>query len=295
MYFAHSTARADRSDWQPLACHLKRVAALAGQTAGKFHAAQLALLAGLAHDLGKYSVAFARRLAGSPERVDHSTAGAQEVTRLVKAGSPSERRMAEMVAYAIAGHHAGLPDRTGDASSLEERLAKPIPSLDPVWRSEVTLDPPGGVLYGFRPHDDKARRGFQLAALGRFVFSALVDADRRDTRAFDRSVSGGPADHVWPRLPDIADDLVARLDRHLEDVATRGGGETSLNRLRARILAHVTARAEDGRGFYTLTVPTGGGKTLTVTRFALGHARRWKLDRIIYAIPFTGARIETSP
>ena len=106
MFFAHSTNRKDRSDWQTLPDHLMAVAALAAERGGKFGARRAAALAGILHDLGKYSAAFQRRLDGSGEAVDHSTAGAKHVGRLVVGGA--DRGMAELIAYAIAGHHAGL-------------------------------------------------------------------------------------------------------------------------------------------------------------------------------------------
>src|SRR4051812_31603733 len=111
MFFAHSTDCEDKSNWQPLRSHLAQVAMLAATRGDKFGARKAANLAGLLHDLGKYTPGFQRRLTGSEERVDHSTAGAQEVVRLVAGGM--DKGMAELIAYAIAGHHAGLPDREG--------------------------------------------------------------------------------------------------------------------------------------------------------------------------------------
>src|SRR5580704_3777160 len=147
MFFAHSTNRKDRSDWQILPDHLMAVAGLAGERGSKFGAQRAATLAGLLHDLGKYSAAFQRRLDGSGEAVDHSTAGAKHVGRLVVGGA--DRGMAELIAYAIAGHHAGLPDREGEIGSLTERLDKSIEPLDPVWPLELSPEPTD-LLPGFR-------------------------------------------------------------------------------------------------------------------------------------------------
>ena len=91
MHFAHSTMNPDRIDWQPLSEHLKEVAKLAGARGNKFGAALAAALAGSLHDLGKYTEAFQLRLAGSPTRVDHSTAGAQVALDLAKSGALSDR------------------------------------------------------------------------------------------------------------------------------------------------------------------------------------------------------------
>src|SRR5258708_5640446 len=120
MFFAHSGNSDDRSGWQTLRGHLVTVGALAAGRGAKFGAQKAAALAGLLHDLGKYSVAFQRRLGGSSESVDHSTAGAQQVIQLATGGM--DRGMAELIAYVIAGHHAGLPYPEGTDASLTERL-----------------------------------------------------------------------------------------------------------------------------------------------------------------------------
>src|ERR1700733_14357939 len=120
MFFAHSTSNKTKSDWQILRSHLAAVATLAAERGGKFGAQKAAALAGLLHDLGKYSVAFQRRLDGPGTAVDHSTAGAQEVRQLLGA----DGGVAELIAYAIAGHHAGLPDKEGETGSLADRFKK---------------------------------------------------------------------------------------------------------------------------------------------------------------------------
>jgi CRISPR-associated endonuclease/helicase Cas3 len=116
MYFAHSIGSRSQDNWQRLDEHLNEVANLASRFATAFGTANAAGLAGLLHDLGKYSSAFQARLSGAPDSVDHSTAGAVEVMALVKGGR--DLVAAELIAYAIAGHHAGLPDKFGGDSSL---------------------------------------------------------------------------------------------------------------------------------------------------------------------------------
>lgn len=261
------------------------------EIAAKFRGAKAALLAGLAHDLGKYSPPFQARLEGSEIRVDHSTAGAREVVRPAS-GSPQSAQMAEVVAYAVAGHHAGLPDRHGGPSSLEHRLkASDIPDLDPAWHGEVNLGSAG--VADLDPHPD-GHAAFQLSFHGRMIFSALVDADRRDTEEHAARTGQEPEKpRHWPRLSERVDGMIEALDAHSASLAGRNTDPT-LNAIRNEVLRTVTARGQDRQGVFTLTVPTGGGKTLTVTRFALGHARRWNLDRIVYAIPFTSVIDQTA-
>jgi CRISPR-associated endonuclease/helicase Cas3 len=143
MYFAHSICDKSKSDWQVLSSHLAAVATLAAERGDKFGVQKAAALAGLFHDLGKYSAAFQRRLDGGPS-VDHATAGAQQVRNLPGA----DRGMTELIAYAIAGHHGGLPDKEGETGSLADRLKKSVP-LDPAWKDEV-VSAAAGLMPNFR-------------------------------------------------------------------------------------------------------------------------------------------------
>lgn len=290
MFFAHSILNRTEEQWEPLSGHLNEVSRLAGRYGEAFGAGALCAMAGLFHDLGKYSAAFQARLRGSTAMVDHSTAGAAIVNGVVPA---SERHLAELIGYAIAGHHAGLPDRRGTTgSSLSERLAGfDEGTLDAVWREELGR-PPAPLMPSLRwVKDDKERFAFQFALLGRMVFSALVDADFKATEAFYASVAGYRPDRDWPALADRLDDLIARLDGKF---AAFGPPRDQIGRLRQEILTHVRGKAAEAPGLFTLTVPTGGGKTLTSLAFALEHARRHGKRRIIYAIPFTAIIDQTA-
>ncbi len=121
-YYAHSAENCGESHWQTLKSHAENVAALAAQFAEPFGAADIARYTGLLHDLGKYSDPFQLRLAGSPQRVDHATAGAKEAIA-------RWQLMGKLMAYCIAGHHAGLANGSGEGkgrSTLQERLAAQI-------------------------------------------------------------------------------------------------------------------------------------------------------------------------
>ncbi|WP_159585844.1 CRISPR-associated helicase Cas3' [Chelativorans xinjiangense] len=289
MFFAHSTEDTSCSDWQLLHRHLIDVAELAAQFAVVFGAERATRLAGLLHDLGKYTPAFQARLTGALEKVDHSTAGAAETFTLVSA--IADRAMAELIAYAIAGHHAGLPDRIGDGS-LAERLKKQLEPLDPSWRDEIAPDAVG-LMPDFEWSKDKDKAAFQLGFLGRMIFSCLVDADFRDTEAFYDGVKGEKKDREWPALGTIIDPLIACFEVHIADKQS-GGTASKVNQLRGEILAHVRAKASEATGLFTLTVPTGGGKTLASLGFALDHAKKNGLERIIFAIPFTSVIDQTA-
>jgi CRISPR-associated endonuclease/helicase Cas3 len=293
LHYAHSTETPDGSDWQPLRDHLKQTALRAKMLGSKFGAAKAAALAGWLHDLGKYSEAYQAYIAGrGPGGVDHSTAGAQEVLKLGLKGA--DKGMAELIAYAIAGHHAGLPDMTGaegEASALADRLEKPIPPLDPIWQSQIEVDLSGLFPDGIKPVPNKG--GFQIAFLGRMIFSCLVDADFLDTEAFYAAVDGRQIDRTWPMLSDKIAQMIVCLDAHMAE-KRRTSVDSTLNRLRGEIMSHVRQKAALPRGVFTLNVPTGGGKTLASLAFALDHAKHWNMDRIVYAIPFTSIIEQTA-
>lgn len=229
------------------------------------------------------------RLLGAREPVDHSTAGAALVMKLARG---DDRIIAELIAYAIAGHHAGLPDKHGESlSTLGERLKSFDPaSIDTAWEGEVAADATG-LLPKLHWQPDGQRAAFQLALLGRMLFSCLIDADFKDTERFYGSIEGRFFDREWPRLADILPGLLARYEAHMDRVRK---ADSAINILRASILDHVRGRAADAPGLFTLTVPTGGGKTLASLGFALDHARTHGHERIIYAIPFTAIIDQTA-
>ncbi|MFD2191584.1 CRISPR-associated endonuclease Cas3'' [Pistricoccus aurantiacus] len=274
MYYAHSLLERSKTDWQTLESHLTSVGKLAAQRAGRFGAAGLGEAAGLLHDLGKYTQAFQQRLEGSPKRVDHSTAGA--IVAREKLG-----QLGHLLAYAIAGHHAGLANGRdiGERTPLSERFLADLPELDPVWCNEISLPTNLPSPNDFSPRRD--RGNFQLAFLTRMLFSCLVDADFIDTEHFyaqhERGLpvarGGGPA--------------LEALRKSLNQYLSGFKADSDVNRLRSEILTHVRGQAELSPGRFTLTVPTGGGKTLASLAFALDHAIAHGMDRVIYVIPFT--------
>ncbi|WP_329743289.1 CRISPR-associated endonuclease Cas3'' [Dyella sp. A6] len=276
-FYAHSTKRTDKADWQPLHEHLTTVGNLAAEFATTFGAQMLAQPTGQLHDLGKYTERFQLRLEGKSSKVDHATWGAR--IALNRYG-PS---LGHLLAYGIAGHHAGLANGKGGKSrtSLRDRLDSSLPDLLPAWEQELSLPDVSelGLPSGFRPRRD--RGAFQLTLLARMLFSCLVDADFIDTDEFYRRIEGrSPRKKKDP--PDLKE-LRSRLDARLATFQA----DTDVNCLRAGILAHVRKQSVLEPGLFSLTVPTGGGKTLASLAFALDHAIAHGLRRVIFVIPFT--------
>lgn len=274
MFYAHSTDDKNKTDWQALDDHLLTVAALAADRAARFDSADAARVAGMLHDLGKYSRAFQKRLEGAAARVDHSTMGA--IVARDRFGP-----IGQLLAYAIAGHHAGLANGRdpGERTPLRHRLQADIPAVDTSWQAQLSLpvELPAPAHFTLR----RDRACFQYAFLTRMLFSCLVDADFIDTEAFytrhekGMAVARGGRPQLQP--------LREALDQHLATFRV----DNNINRLRNEILTHVRGEAEAPPGRFTLTVPTGGGKTLASLAFALDHAIAHGMDRVIYVIPFT--------
>lgn len=283
-YFAHSSLLEDKTDWEPLAEHLHKTAERAAGFAALFGLEKIAYIAALFHDLGKYSSEFQRRLEGANIRVDHSTAGAKMI---LDRATGVDRFMAELAAYAILGHHAGLPDRkTSEVSCFTERIRRFEDRLDPCWQEELK----GFDLQNLLPAwfsqvltRDNPHCSFDLSVVVRMLFSCLVDADYKETERYYAAIERREVDRHWPLLQDALPELRARFDAHMAGLNSDG----EVNRLRREILEHVRGKASMPPGLFTLTVPTGGGKTLTSLGFALDHAAAHGARRIIYSIPFT--------
>ncbi|MDO8445418.1 MAG: CRISPR-associated endonuclease Cas3'' [Deltaproteobacteria bacterium] len=263
--------------------HLRETAKLAERFAAEFGCGEWGRLAGLWHDLGKYSPEFQRyiraasgldaHLEGKPGRVDHSTAGGlHAVDRFNKLG--------RIFAYVIAGHHAGLPDwqgATAGMAALAQRLQN-IKLLDTALSAAI----PKEILEQHLP-TERAKSGTELSRSLwlRMLFSCVVDADFLDTEAFfepDKTKARG----CYPTLTD----LLPQFDEFMKGKQAEANA-TDVNRIRTKILDQCRSKACEAPGIYTLTVPTGGGKTLSSMAFALNHALIHSKRRIIYVIPYT--------
>lgn len=285
-YFAHSGTRSDKSDWQTLKGHLHSVAEVAEQNSRYFNANKLSYLAGLFHDLGKYTPEFQDRLEGSPNKVDHATAGAKVAAEILPPP------WSNLIAYAIAGHHAGLANGSGEGDRrrvLKERLnlqfGRELPLLDnEAWKSELVIPSIESLSPQISPNPDVDLQGFQYAFLIRMIFSCLVDADFIDTDKFYKNLEGKPL--LRGGYPQLAE-LKLRLDDALAEMIKKSDPAKKVNQLRKEILDNARLKAQLPPGLFTLTVPTGGGKTLSSMAFALDHALAHDFRRVIYVIPFT--------
>lgn len=285
-FIAHSSENSEKIEHQPLKEHSENVAALAASHAAHFGGQELARVSGLLHDLGKYSADFQARIRGANKRVDHSTWGA-------KVAIEKYRQLGHLIAYGIVGHHAGLADGSGvggKRQTVDARLAdKSLPVLDAHWQQELTLPTEQGLMAGI-VSSLKIRKScpsFSLSFLVRMIFSSLVDADFIDTeRYYDNFKTEGEKrsanrDKKMPTL----DELREALNNHL--ARFEKSRHEGINQIRADILKYARARAEEAPGLFSMNVPTGGGKTLASLAFALDHAIKHGLRRVIYVIPYT--------
>jgi CRISPR-associated helicase Cas3/CRISPR-associated endonuclease Cas3-HD len=237
--------------------HSNNVSRLAARFASAFGAEKEGALVGLCHDFGKYSQEFQERLAGrgGPGKPDHATAGARELAK-------HYGEYGKMLAYASIGHHSGLPDTGSEASGFTQRMKKPIPKYD-VSEIAIGLDLP--------PRRFKDMFAFQFFI--RMLFSCLVDADRLDAgnnKTDDISLSG-----FLDKLPVFTND-------------------SDIGRKRNEIRGQCLKAAERPHGLFTLSVPTGGGKTWSSMAFALKHAELHGMKRVIYSIPYTSIIEQTA-
>lgn len=324
-YIAH--IRKSDKEIQSLSAHLSEVAVIASQLAKKINAAQSGELIGLMHDFGKYSQAFQSYIKsatgvinpdedevvdfkGLKGKIDHSSAGAQWIYQtLSKIDNPKRQGVGELcgqiLAICIASHHSGLIDcvnKDGEPT-FKKRMAKGdektyldecvsfadtiildkakelsgkalVQELVSLINRIVNLSSSSQVAFSKIDH-------FNLGFLSRFLFSCLIDADRLNSAEFEDPTRKTERLETTEPVPwQIA---IQRLETYLEGKLP----QNRVDELRVDISDHCRAKANGGQGIYTLTVPTGGGKTFASLRYALHHAKVHNLDRIIYVIPFT--------
>ncbi|MGN8820447.1 CRISPR-associated helicase Cas3' [Atopobiaceae bacterium HCP3S3_A4] len=279
-YIAH--IREDGAE-EEVAVHLSEVAKMASGFGGSFDAAESARAIGCLHDIGKYSQEFQRRIRDEGPKVDHSTAGAFELAK----------KNMWWLSYCVAGHHGGLLDGESPYtdSTQRDRLRKAAAGKIPTYRNEASekvLDSCIDTEKCIQEFEKKTKTfyaaGQQASAFSasffiRMCFSCLVDADFLCTESFMQGESREP-------VPTEGLDVIAR--RYEERISAFYPPKTALDALRCAVSDECASAGRNLQpGLFTLTVPTGGGKTLAVMRFALQHACKFGMGRIIVAEPFT--------
>lgn len=289
-YIAH-VAKDEEGKWlkpHSLLEHLEKTAEKAAEFAAKFNSENWGRLAGLAHDAGKARLIWQKYLrvkseyfedgmdlSNSMYNVKHAIHGAKLIENV------HGKAAGRIISYCIAGHHAGLPDWSSaegaGQASLEYQLSqvKDLDDVHPiVWEKARSIK--NLVLpWKFSPN------GLDLSLWIRMLYSCLVDADFLNTEAYmeyEKSLERG-------KFASISE-LLKRLNDYNEKLI-KDSSDTYLNRIRREIREKCVRMAQEPQGIYSLSVPTGGGKTLSSLAFALAHAQQHDLDRIIYVIPYT--------
>jgi len=290
-FYAHSIENSDESDWQTIEKHIRGVARLAGEFSEVFGAGEWGRLAGLWHDLGKYSNEFQKKLFDAngiechletkPGRVIHSQAGGHLAQKVFSGG------MERVFCWLIMGHHSGLADYPSDktgAKALKPKMCAPdesdeiLKKVPEKIKKQKIPQPPKILLAG-------ADRSFFI----RMLFSCLVDADFLDTEAFMDKKRNILRQKQYPSI----DQLLTAFDSYMNRMC-RNADDSEINRIRSEVLGLCRTAAEKDTGVFSLTVPTGGGKTLSSLAFALRHARKYGKRRIIYVIPYTSIIEQTA-
>jgi len=291
--YAHSLAEQPIDEWQPLDEHLEKVAIRASQCAERFYSGYWAWNAAWLHDLGKAADEFQAYLLRqnsiddadyddiAPGRVNHSSAGAAYAIETLGAMA------GKALAYLVAGHHAGLPDfspsDTGRAA-LQIRLEEGKTNLDRIRSDAEILSQ--NFLRPIKPPAFVKPANCHMWL--RMLFSCLVDSDFIDTEAFMNPKQAKDRGK-YPSLVKLKE----LFDGHMAKVVA-GAEVTPVNIARNEILSACRNAAAHAPGLFSLSVPTGGGKTLSAMAFALDHAAKHGKRRIVYVIPYTSIIEQTA-
>ena len=287
-FYAHSIDGKPVDDWHRLEEHLKGTSELAASFAAEFGCGEWGRLAGLWHDLGKYSEDFQKMLLASadahietqPGRVDHSTAGAIHAFEKFKIAG-------KIFSYLIAGHHAGLTDWQTDIAGRKS-LSQRLQNTD-LFKKLPFSDIPHQIIEQLLPKQKFiTKEGHALWI--RMLYSCLVDADFLDTEAFLEPEKA----KIRKQYPSLSE-LLPLFESYMTDKQAKADG-IFVNKQRAEILRQCITKSSHNPAIFTLTVPTGGGKTLSSMAFALNHAAKpdHNKRRIIYIIPYTSIIEQTA-
>lgn len=307
MIYAHSIEGKPEDEWQTLAEHHAEAARRAADFAEPW-APQTAGLLGEIHDTGKNSDSFQARLHGKHGKVDHTSA-AWLYLKQQWGPDHSGLKMSYLLAYPLLGHHGGMADfgSQADSGTLAWRLSGDRINKVPDWKPGLaaTLAPAADYFQELRrlmSTDGKTLDAFATAFMLRMLYSCLVDADYLDTERVC-----APERHALRQEPPALEELAERFfpslaargflpETAVSETALAAGAQTAcgtdarraaIREARAFMLQCCLNAAEERPGIFSLTMPTGGGKTLSSLAFALRHARRHGLKRIVLVVPYT--------
>jgi CRISPR-associated endonuclease/helicase Cas3 len=285
---------------QTILDHIVNVAQMCKSNGGKIGLECFAECIGLLHDMGKYQESFQRYIKSKfcnmeevYKKVDHGIVGAKYIYDKYHNQSPLYEIASEIMSNIIAYHHGGLNDfLTYELDMpLKERLekeeaSKGLREVSDEFFSEIISEHALDILFkgAARELQEKIKLFksknmdvmIGLTLLSKYLYSCLVDADRTDSARFEDGYIASVEYAEWPRLLDILEEYIGSLKK----------GDSTINHLRNMISNRCKDFASNKSGIYTLSVPTGGGKTLSSLRFALAHAAKEKKDRIFYIIPY---------
>lgn len=277
-YYARKEEVEGKQKYQLLVEHLNNVSELCKEFVGQISSSEVGEFLGLMHDVGKYSQDFQRRIRGENIRVDHATAGAKIAENLYQE-SRGRNPLYRLIAYAICGHHSGLSNYGNPTRGLCKRISGQVSDFSS-WEQDIS-HPAALTLQHFKCITREETLGFMLQFYTRYIFSCLVDADRIDAQNFlsdQASIAMGKQACLKT--------LKSKFDTHMRNLR-KSSTDSKINSIRNEILDSCIQKALGRPGIYSLTVPTGGGKTLSSLAFALNHAIKNNQRRIIYTMPFT--------
>lgn len=288
--------------------HLLEVKALTEDYGEKLGIKHLTGLAGMLHDLGKYTEDFRTYIieaVNNPESppkrgsVDHSTAGGKLLFKLFhdKKIGLYTGLVAEIVGNAVISHHSYLQDflnpdlesnylkrvRDKEINEFEKSIKRFFQNVIDENSFIVYVEKAASELENYLKKEPEKSNEQKIMFLTKFIFSALIDGDRTNTRLFEENKTY----EIDKKNGDLFQTYYQRLLTKIEDFKKHENANTPINLLRNSLSDQCDSFAESKSGIYTLSIPTGGGKTLASFRYALKHVKVYSKRHIIYVVPFT--------
>lgn len=299
-YIAH--IRESDEKIQPLKTHLLESKELAERFGEKLGLKYVAGLCGLLHDIGKFNPDFqqyiydavfdSENMTYKRGEIDHSTAGGKLIFELLHQdnNTPHEKLLAEIASNAIISHHSDLKDYLSterESPFLSRVLKKEIPNYELVkerfFEDVITISELQSYIQNATEELKQLPPNYKTTVfITKYVFSCLIDADRTNTRDFESGKTSNNLEEHSPLFIEYYHSLMNHLENFKEN-----GKQTPINQLRENMSEQCEVFASKPSGIYTLSIPTGGGKTLASFRYALKHSLEYQKQRIIYIVPYT--------